>query len=172
MPPEIQALVAKSKKKFDVLSALIEQMPDEDLFHQKSGKWSAAQHLQHLVISTKVSTAAFALPKFLVRLVGGHANTSRSYDHLVSDYQQLLNQGGVATGRYIPREINRETGKKKLLERWSKVSSQYLRVLSQQNKLDSLQKIAVKHPLLGKISLLELAYFTIYHTEHHTKAIS
>ena len=30
-----------------------------------------------------------------------------------------------------------------------------------------LDKYLAPHPLLGKITLRELSYFTIYHTEHH-----
>ena len=44
----------------------------KDLFFQEPGeKWSIAQNLAHLIISLKTTVAAYALPKFLVRLIGG-----------------------------------------------------------------------------------------------------
>ena len=34
-----------------------------------------------------------------------------------------------------------------------------------------LDKYIAPHPLLGKITLRELAYFTIYHIQHHLSII-
>jgi hypothetical protein len=143
MIPEIKPLADRAKHHFDRLTSTIDRMSDEELFSQPTGKWSSAQHLQHLIIATKTSTAAFALPKFIVRLVG----------------------------RYIPNEIDKSVGKEKLLLRWHKATTLYLQSLGNQKDINSLKKIAVKHPILQKISLLELAYFTIYHTEHHLNLI-
>lgn len=35
----------------------------------------------------------------------------------------------------------------------------------------ALDQYLAPHPLLGKITLRELGYFTIYHTEHHLAII-
>ena len=35
-----------------------------------------------------------------------------------------------------------------------------------------MDNFLIKHPLLGKITLRELCYFTIYHTQHHIKIIT
>lgn len=171
MSPEIKPLVDRAKNHFDRLTSTIDRMSDEELFSQPTGKWSPAQHLQHLIIATKTSTAAFALPKFIVRLVGGTTKSSRTYDQLVADYREKLQGGAKASGRYIPNEIDKSVGKEKLLLRWNKATTLYLQSLGNQNDIDSLRKVAVKHPILQKISLLELAYFTIYHTEHHLNLI-
>ena len=36
---------------------------------------------------------------------------------------------------------------------------------------EDLDRYLAPHPLLGKITLRELAYFTIYHTHHHLQII-
>lgn len=171
MIPEIKALVEQSNSHFEKLTNTINRIPEEKLFLQVGEKWSPAQHLQHLIIATRTSTAAFALPKFIVRLIGGKVSGSRSYDNLVTYYQQLLVEGAKASGRYIPRGISSHTTKEALIIRWNQATHLYIEALSKQKKMDSLETIAVKHPILKKISLLELAYFTIYHTEHHCRLI-
>lgn len=171
MRPEINELADRTKHNFDTLTGIINRMSEEQFFSQPSGKWSPAQHLQHLIIATKMSTAAFALPGFIVRLVGGTIKSSRTYDQLVADYREKLQEGAKASGRYIPNEIDKRVGKEKLLLRWHKATAQYLLAIRNQKEIDALTRIAVKHPILHKISLLELAYFTIYHTEHHSNLI-
>ena len=171
MSPEIKSLVDRTKSNFDRLTSIINRMSDDELFTQPFQKWSPAQHLQHLVIAIKTSTAAFSLPKFIVRLVGGTVKSSRTYDELVSDYLEKLQEGAKASGRYIPGEIDQSVSKEKLILRWQKHTILYLKALENQKNSDTLKKIAVKHPILQKISLIELAYFTIYHTEHHLKQI-
>ncbi len=172
MSPEIQSLVDQTKANFNKITETFERMTEEKLFSPSADKWSPAQHFQHLIIATRTSTAAFVLPKFIVRLVGGTSNASRTYDQLVSDYRNKLNSGAKASGRYIPRSINASIGKEKLMIRWHKATTLYLQALSNQKDIHSLEKTAVKHPILQKISLVELAYFNIYHTEHHHQLIN
>lgn len=147
-------------------------VPDNLFFDQPTDKWSKAQHLQHLIISTQTSTAAFALPLFLVRIVGGKPKRpSLSYDELVAKYLKKLNDGGQASGRYIPKAIPQEVGKERLLARWQRVTDALLKAIERHKDDSILDKYQVPHPLLGKISLRELAFFTIYHTGHHKRAI-
>lgn len=164
----IEKIIIKSQEAFNHLVSVCDTIPEEQFFLPPAEKWSPAQHLQHLIISTRTSTAAFALPKFIVRWVGGRATApSRTYEELVDTYKQILSAGGKATGRYIPRPIAANMGKEKLIIRWKKVSDEYLSAIKKNRKDHELDKYVVKHPLLGKITLRELGYFTIYHTYHH-----
>jgi uncharacterized damage-inducible protein DinB len=168
----LEKIIRQSEQAFKDFSETCEQIPPAFFFKQPEGKWSIAQHVQHLVISTKTSTAAFALPKFIVRLVGGRTNrASLDYDALVKAYLGKLAQGGKASGRYIPQKINANTPKEKIIYNWKQASATYLRALKANLKKDQLDLYQVPHPLLGKITLRELGYFTIYHTIHHQQAI-
>jgi hypothetical protein len=168
----LEKIISKSEQAFKDFSETCEQVPPEFFFKQPDGKWSIAQHVQHVIISTKTSTAAFALPKFIVRLVGGRARrASLDYDALVKIYIGKLAQGGKASGRYIPKKINTGTSKEKLIHNWEQATATYLHALKANLKKDQLDLYQVPHPLLGKITLRELGYFTIYHTTHHQQAI-
>jgi len=165
----IDEIVKRSQQEFNRFTEFCIQFPDDRFFLQPSdAKWSAAQHLKHLIISTRTTTAAYALPKFLVRMVGGRPNrASCSYEALVEKYQAKLQQGAKARGRYIPGTIKASTGKNPLLTQWNKATRLYLDAIKKNWTTDQLDKYMVSHPALGKITLRELSYFTIYHTYHH-----
>ena len=166
-----EAILTESEKIFRRLQDYCNQLPDEVFFAVPDGKWTIAQHVQHLMVATKMATAAYAIPKFLVRLIGGRPNrASRSYNELLMKYERKLEEGGKASGRYIPASVPAVAGKA-ILQRWEKVYQQYLNAIANNWKDTQLDHYIVKHPLLGKITLRELCYFTIFHTAHHLKGI-
>lgn len=174
IPPTltIDEILRESEKVFHQFTTFCKEVPNDLFFYQPADKWSIAQNLQHLVIVTKTTTAAYALPKFLVRLFGGRPNrASRTYPALVEKYQQKLAAGGKAQGRYIPKQIKPTANKEELIKHWRQFTTIYLQALRKNWKDDQLDKYIVAHPLLGKITLRELCYFTIYHTEHHLNIV-
>jgi hypothetical protein len=56
-----------------------------------------------------------------------------------------------------------------MLEKWFAVTGNYLQAIKSNCKEAQLDQYLVPHPLLGKITLRELGYFTIYHTQHHLR---
>jgi hypothetical protein len=147
-------------------------LSDEQFFQQPEKKWSPARQVKHLVTSTTMAGLAFTLPKFMVRIVGGKPNReSRTFDELVAKYKLKLGQGGRASGRYIPKPVPAAYGKEKLLNRFSKAMNQFAKAVCRQKEEKQLDNYIAPHPLLGKITLRELCYFTIYHTYHHLDSI-
>lgn len=147
-------------------------MPNQQFFNAPSGKWSPAQQTKHLITSAKNTRLAFTLPKFILKWYVGKPNRpSRTYDELVSKYEMKLQQGGKASGPYIPKPILPEYGKEKLLKQFSIIMNKLaISVNKNWNDIQVDQYIA-PHPLLGKITLRELCYFTIHHTHHHIASI-
>jgi DinB superfamily len=147
---------------------------NENIFFVKpTSKWSVAENVQHLIVSTNTSTLAYALPKFLVRLIGGKPNRqSKTYEELITKYKNKLAEGGAASGRFIPKPMPLNFGKQKLMHNWVKVTAKHIAVLQKNRTENDLDNYLVKHPLLGRITLRELCYFTIYHTQHHLNIIS
>ena len=142
-------------------------------FDKPTTKWSIAENVQHLIISTNITTLAFSLPHFLVRFIGGKPNrSSKTYEELVTKYKNKLAAGGAASGRFIPKPIKINFGKEKLLNNWKNTTQKYITALQNNRTENDLDNYLVKHPLLGRITLRELCYFTIYHTEHHLNIIS
>lgn len=165
-----EEIIASSKTIFNQLTEVCLEIPDEALFRQPNEKWSIAQNLDHLIRATKTARLAYSLPKFLVKIVGGKPNrSSRTYEDLVAKYKLKLEQGGKASGRYIPGS---ETLKKSaLIKQWVKTNAKYLESIDLNWNDPQLDQYIAPHPLLGKITLRELCYFTIYHTEHHLNII-
>jgi hypothetical protein len=148
-------------------------LTDEQFFYQPPGKWSAAQQVKHLITATNMCRLVFTLPKFIVRIVSGKPNrNSRTYDELVAKYKQKLEQGGRASGRYVPKPITAKYGKEKLLNNFTKAMQELSLAIKKNWKEPLPDKFLAPHPLLGKITLRELGYFNIYHTLHHLTSIT
>jgi uncharacterized damage-inducible protein DinB len=146
---------------------------DSDIFFQQPAeKWSVAQNVKHLVISTNATRLAFTLPKFIVKFYAGKPNRpSRSYDELVNKYHLKLQQGGKASQRFIPARLDGLHGKEKLLSSFTHSMTKLVNSIERGWQDDQLDKFIAPHPLLGKITLRELCYFTIHHTHHHLASI-
>ena len=133
-------------------------------------KWSTGQQLSHLTKSIKPLVMILSKPRFVMRLLFGTSNReTRSYLTVVEKYNTKLANGGVATGRFRPKSFVAED-KKSLLDSYTTYSEKLERLINRfsENELD---KYILPHPLLGKLTLREMMFFTIYHTQHHTKSL-
>ena len=167
--PEIIKQLAEVSKEF---SAVCSPINNELFFYQPVDKWSIAQNAEHLIIATKNTIPAYTIPKFIVRLYAGKPNRpSRTYDELVAKYKLKLEQGGRAGGRFIPKQISSEIGKEKIVQSFSNYMNQLAKAIEKKWNDPQLDQYIAPHPLLGKITLRELGYFTIYHTYHHLTII-
>lgn len=134
------------------------------------GKWSAGQNLDHLVKAIQPLQLPFRLPKFILKLMFGKANRpSKTYDELVAKYNRKLAEGGKASGRFIPPVIAFEN-KDALIQTYLRQKEKLIRKIRNQNEPD-LDKYILPHPLLGKLTLREMLYFTIYHNQHHLQLV-
>ena len=165
-------IITAAEKMFNQFSETCNSMDEAMLFKKPAEKWSAAENVQHLIISTNITTLAYRLPKFIVKLIGGRPNrASRSYEELKEKYYKKLADGGKASGLFVPKPIEIKYGKQKLMLNWQKATEGFINALSKNRKEQDLDRYLAKHPLLGPITLRELGYFTIFHTEHHLLAI-
>jgi hypothetical protein len=165
-------IITDAEKIFHQFSETCNSMDEALLFKKPDEKWSAAENIQHLIISTNMTTLAYRLPKFIVRLIGGKPNrASRTYEELKDKYYKKLADGGRASGRFVPKPIEIKYGKEKLLSNWQSATAGFIRALTNNRAENDLDNYLAKHPLLGRITLRELCYFTIFHTEHHLQAV-
>ncbi len=145
---------------------------DELFFRQPTEKWSVAQNVTHLITSAKMTTLAYRLPKFIVRLYTGKPNRpSRSYDELVAKYKFKLEQGGRASGRFVAKPVSQQKGKENILHTFDTAMKKLITTIEAKWDDPQLDQYLAPHPLLGKLTLRELCYFTIYHTEHHLNIV-
>ena len=165
-------IITAAENIFNQFSATCSNINETLFFKRPPNKWSAAENMQHLIISTNTTTLAYTLPKFLVRWVGGTPNrASKTYEEVKEKYYKKLSEGGQASGRYVPKPIEIKYGKKHLMDNWHKATTNFINKLIKNRTEKDLDSYLAKHPLLGRITLRELCYFTIFHTEHHLRSI-
>jgi DinB family protein len=165
-----EEIIQASKQIFSEFSDTCLQIPDKKFFYQPGDKWSIAQNVDHLTRAVKTTKLAYSLPKIFVRTLFGKANRpSRSFEELVAKYKLKLAQGGKASGPYLPK--TQFTKQLALVQKWQKENENYLEAIELKWKDEQLDRYIAPHPLLGKLTLRELCYFTIYHTEHHLNII-
>jgi hypothetical protein len=129
-------------------------------------KWSAGQDLVHLIKVLQIVNVGYSLPKPILRLLFGiNKNDIRSYENLQQLYKNALNGGAKAPTIYIPKPVSYNE-KEHLIQKYESLNKTFIDKLNHHTayQLDSYR---LPHPILGKLSLGELACFTSFHTTHH-----
>jgi len=158
-------------EKHDSFINYINSLSDKDfIYNINNTKWSAGEQLQHIYLSVRPIHMALLLPKFILRLLFGRPLQNRTYDELVATYQRSLTNGGKAGFAVNPKNIT-ISEKQKLIKDLNILIRSLNEKIDRINE-DDLDKYLLPHPLIGKISIREMLYFTIYHVQHHHKAIA
>jgi DinB superfamily len=148
----------------------IQSLHNDQLLTANPGKWNAIQLLDHIVRSVSPVSTAFGLPAFLLRLIFGTANRkSRSYEELIARYHDKLKAGGRASGRFVPPP--KTDSVEKLSTDLTKIVQGLVKRIDRFTEAQ-LDQLLLPHPLLGKLTLREMLYFTIYHVQHHEKQLT
>lgn len=164
-----QQIVQLLQEKHESFSASIMSLSPEQLMKSDDGKWNAAQLMDHIIKSVSPVKLAFSLPLFVLKLVFGKANRpSRSYDGLVAKYQGKLQAGGKAPKRFWPKDSLATDRQATVLRQNVIALCNHVQGLAEAQ----LDLYILPHPLLGKITLREMLYFTIYHVQHHQQQVS
>ena len=165
-----QEIITKLKENHQAFVDYILALPDDEFLQHQPEKWSAGQQLDHIYRAVSPVTMAFGLPGFMLKLFFGKPNRNgRTYDELVKKYKSKLAAGGAASGRFIPKPVA-------VSDRLNLAKSLILKVGKLCFRVDKcseheLDTKLLPHPLLGKLTLREMLYFTIYHAEHHLAII-
>ncbi|WP_323757825.1 DinB family protein [Roseivirga sp.] len=147
-----------------------DSLTKDEFEYAPEGKWSAGQQMEHLIKSTSPLHKGMGLPKFLIKLKFGKANRpSKTFDQLVERYKENLSLGGVASAAFTPQKVDFNQKEKLINQLQNNIES-----INQ--KLDKwaeaqLDEFIFPHPLLGKITIREMMYFTIHHADHHRNLI-
>jgi hypothetical protein len=163
-------LIKKLSENHQEFIACVDQLSPEEFSASKNEKWTAGQQLEHIYLSVKPVGLGFSLPKFLLKLIWGKSNREgRSYDALIERYQARLENGGKASGPFVPKKVDQNQGQK-LKEN---LKNEVVKLCLSIEKIseEDLDYYVLPHPLLGKLTLREMLYFTIYHVKHHEKQI-
>ncbi len=133
-------------------------------------KWNAGQHLDHITKSVAILTKAFGLPKAILKYKFGKANrASRNIDVIVVKYLEKLKTAKPTPSRFQPEIVSFEK-KTKAFEKLQKTIAKLCK-RAEKYAETNLDLYILPHPLLGKMTLRELLYFTSYHVKHHQELI-
>ena len=160
------SIIAALNEKVDAFNYYIDSLDKEGFEAKPNEKWSAGQNLDHLIRSIKPLQLAYSLPKFILKFMFGKTNRpSRSYEELVLKYKTKLAAGGRAGGVFIPTIISFDK-KNELLKKYDSHKNKLIKKIQKQFEKD-LDYYILPHPLLGKLTMREMLFFTIHHNEHH-----
>lgn len=143
----------------------------EDFFIRYGEAWSASDNVDHLIKSQKPLAKALKLPKITLKtMFGKPENLSRSYEELCKAYREEIAKGAQASGRYLPNQespiSNADAKKQELLDQFSKASAELVSIAEKWAEKD-LDQYLLPHPILGKLTIREMLFFTIYHNRRH-----
>lgn len=153
-------------KNIDAFNHYISGLNKSQFESSPAGKWSPGQNLDHLIRSIKPLVLAYGLPKFMLKWKFGKANRqSKSFEALVEKYKLKLSVGGAASGRFLPQSVTFDQ-KQKLIGKYDQLKNRLLKKINHWKERE-LDDYILPHPLLGKLTLREMLFFTIFHNEHH-----
>jgi hypothetical protein len=135
-----------------------------------NGKWSVAQNVEHINIALLRLSNYLALPKSTIKSnFGLSERASTSNEKIIKVFKNALENGVKAIDSFIP-ELNQETSIEELVSQGKDLLDAFISNLENWSE-EELEMYNCPHPILGKIPLREVLYFTIYHVQHHNETI-
>lgn len=144
----------------------VRALPHDQLDRSRNDKWTPAQHLEHIQRAVRPVTLAMLVPKWFLRWRFGKPNRApRDYDALVARYKEKLAAGGKASGRFVPPVVA-AGAVEQISASLQRIVNTLVRRVNGWSEAD-LDHYLLPHPLLGKLTVREMLFFTMYHVEHH-----
>ena len=162
-------ILRESKHTFEEIQTFINSVSEEQINTQKDGKWSILGEFSHVILSVKPLVSALKLPKMAFMAFGKPNRPSRTFEELAKRYHEKLDAGGVAPKQFLPKEDLES--KEELLKVWSELTEKYLSGIESHWKEANLDKHLAPHPLLGKVTVREMLFFTVYHSNYHLQSM-
>jgi hypothetical protein len=168
-------LVAALEDMHREVGAYFAELPGDALFrHPEAGVWSQAENLVHLVKAVKALADAMGRPRWLLAILFGTARgPSRRFEEMRRVYQERLARGGRAGGRFVPDTLEPEdsqVARSRMLAGWQRVGADLVGKVRRWPEA-SLDRYRLPHPLLGKLTVREMLFFTLYHDRHHLEIV-
>ena len=134
-----------------------------------SDKWSIAENLDHLSISSKATVKALGLSKPMLESFGSLQRPCMTSDELLSTYKSILAKSAVAPSKFFSAKESLGS-KAEMLTAWQSIMDRLVARMEYWSEED-LDKYCIYHPAIGNITIRELLFFTVFHTRHHYNAI-
>ncbi len=148
--------------------------PTKEFLAPQGEHWSPEGHLRHLIKSVRAVAKGLRMPRLLLAASFGISRRGSSdFEATKQRYLAGLAAGGQA-GRYGPSdgrpEMPAEEWRQVVLDRWKQAMSD-LAAAAEAWPEKALDRYRLPHPLIGKLTLREMLFFTLYHNAHHARRI-
>ncbi|WP_155299202.1 DinB family protein [Deinococcus kurensis] len=143
-------------------------LPTQDFTRAAPERWSAAQHLDHLIRSHKVLALALSMPRDRFGWGQRTPPGSRSATELQSAYLEALRGGVKASGRFLPDPQGTQA---ELVQTYRDSVALLEHHLTAYCTDSELHGATLPHPALGEVTLAETLHFTLYHDLHHLRGV-
>lgn len=142
----------------------------EAFFAPLGTSWSPADHVRHLTKANRPVGRALDLPRLVLLLrFGWMRRPSRPYTALRATYHEALG-AGLQAGNFAPAPLREEQRsaeeRERILSFWTQ-SLEQIRAASTHWSDRALDGLSLPHPGLGRLTVREMLFFTLYHNTHH-----
>ncbi len=159
--------------------AYLAAIPAAEFATPQGEKWSPADHVRHLAKSTYPLAGALGLPKLVLGLRFGRSRTeSRSFPVLREAYRTRLRETGATAGRFAPAPqaapgdaAAAAAWQQEVLAKWRGAVVGLTAKIPGWSEA-ALDRYLLPHPLLGKLTVREMLFFTVYHNAHHLEQVA
>jgi uncharacterized damage-inducible protein DinB len=131
--------------------------------------WSIAQEFDHVIKVASAVSSALKISPFILKWKFGKPNRSiRSYEQMHTKFTSALaSVGGKAKApATFKSEEDKLFNKEEMLKHWSSTLAKFDQRINKWSD-KNLDKVLLPHPMLGKMMVREMLYFTHIHTRHH-----
>ena len=164
-----QEIIEFLLKKYDFFVSYINGLTDEDYLVSYQQKWTAGQQLAHLVQCVKPLVKVYGMDKPTLEQTFGFATKpSLTYEGLLEQYNEKLNQPYTLADRYAPEPVSLEQ-RQPLTENLTRLIQDLCTKVESFTEQE-LDTFCIPHPLLGSLTLREMLQNAIAHVEHHHEA--
>ena len=138
-------------------------------FAAMGAHWSAADHVRHLTRSMASILPVLRIPRLALRVAfGAPTEPPRSIEQIRSSYVAALAAGGTA-GRFAPspeKATRDQVRRDKIMDTHSETLRGLTQAMERWSEAE-LDAYRLPHPLLGRLSVREMMFFTLLHNRHH-----
>ena len=168
-------IVAELRRLQAECEAYLRSLPAEVFVRAQGEKWSPAEHVRHLSKSVRPVALALGLPRFILWLrFGRSAGASRSFEILREAYRARLAAGATA-GRFTPSPQppleDAAAYRENVLASWTETNALLQSRIARWDEA-ALDRYVLPHPALGKLTVREMLYFSLYHNAHHLNLVA
>jgi hypothetical protein len=147
-------------------------IPAEQFFVRQGDVWSASDNVDHLIKSIKPVVLALKMPRLGLQTMFGKAeHPSQTYAEICKIYVTEISKGAQASGRFLPDQESPpqpEDKKKELLDQLNRACTSLISAVEKWQDAD-LDQYQLPHPILGKLTIREMLFFSIYHLLRHAR---